>query len=166
MEMLDGRHQLSLVPAEPSLLIRQVLVLGLSLDLSELPFNVFSSWLCRTLFSFFPPPMLYTCIMCPGAWCEGLIAGSRCHWNQITELTTGRNTAGPAHSGVKKHWDGSSFKITVTNNVTALSLISELSAFGEAFRWKDGIHASLFTRITPNPLHCDNSFQLGVESLL
>lgn len=154
------------MPAEPSLLIRQVLVLGLSLDLSELPFNVFSSWLCRTLFSFFPSPMFYTCIMCPGAWCEGLIASSRCHWKQITELTTGRNTAGRAHSGVKKHWDGSSFKITVTNNVTALSLISELSAFGEAFRWKDGIHASLFTRITPNPLHYGNSFQLGVESLL
>lgn len=130
------------------------------------PFQrVFKLALQDTLF-IFSSSHVYTCIMCPGAWCEGLIAGSRCHWNQITELTTGRNTAGPAHSGVKKHWDGSSFKITVTNNVTALSLISELSAFGEAFRWKDGIHASLFTRITPNPLHCGNSFQLGVESLL
>lgn len=32
---------------------------------------------------------LYTCIICPGAWYEVLIAGSRCHLNQNRVLITG-----------------------------------------------------------------------------
>lgn len=81
-------------------------------------------------------------------------------------MITARNTAAPAHSAVKKHRDGSSLKITVTNYLNlALSLIAELLAFGEAFRWNDGIHTFVFTRNMPNLLHCDNS-QVGVESLL
>lgn len=35
-----------------------------------------------------------------GLGVEGLIVGSRCHWNQITELLMGGKTAGPIHGGV------------------------------------------------------------------
>lgn len=52
-------------------------------------------------FNFLPLIFLYTCILCPGAQYEDLIAGSRCHLNQIRELLTGRNTVGHIHNGVK-----------------------------------------------------------------